>query len=376
MKFARKVMSALGAKALDDSQGIVEAYCSVFNNVDYSGETIRPGFFADTINTANNTQGKTLPKILWSHSMWDMPVGITTEAEEVLPYDGRLPAQISSLGGLRVVGKFNLETTNGRDVFSHIKFGSLDKYSIGYYVIEDKFNRETGVVELLKGDWIEWSPVNFAANDATLTVGAKSGGEKSERTEHLYIVRQPSDFEDGSYKRSVVEAEGKSYTVITGKLRATGNTEEASIRFDADAWDAQDALTLCSGKGRGTFESANNVTSKSDTQNGERLAEHGARMVAQVSAYLDRVDTVKALRVAEGKAGRVLSEANRTMLAGLLPDLKSVIDRVQTLLDATAPVDDEKAAEMVARVAEMKRFYGRTLALNAELIASECEVAS
>jgi HK97 family phage prohead protease len=368
MKFARKIMPAWGAKALEGDQGVVEAYCAVFNNVDYSGEVIRPGFFADTINAANN-QGKAFPKILWSHSMWDQPLGVTTEAEEVLPYDGRLPAAISSLGGLRVVGKFNLDTTAGHDAFSNIKFGALDKYSIGYYVIEDKFNRDTGVVELLKGDWIEWSPVNFAANDATLTVGAKNGGEKGQSSEHIFIVRQPSDFVDGTYKRVVHELSGKSYTVITGTLRASGNTEEASIRFDADAWDASDARDFCSGRGRGTFESATGT--KQESTNGERLAEHGARMVAQVSAYLDRVDTVKALRLAEGKSGRVLSEANRTMLAGLLPDLKSVIDRVQTLLDATAPSDDAAKAVEATRAAEMRRLYGRALALNAELITSD-----
>jgi HK97 family phage prohead protease len=370
MRFARKIATALGAKALEGDQGLVEAYCSVFNNVDYAGEIIRPGFFAETINAANN-QGKAFPKILWSHSMWDQPLGVTLEAEEVLPYDGRLPTSISSLGGLRVVGKFNLDTTAGHDAFSNIKMGALDQYSIGYYVIEDKFNRETGVVELLKGDWIEWSPVNFAANDATTTVSAKNG-MKGQSSEHIYIVRQPSDFKDGTYKRSVVESGGKSYTVITGTLRASGNTEEASIRFDADAWDAQDALSLCSGKGRGTFEAASGKTE--EAQNGERLAEHGARMVAQVSAYLDRVDTVKALRLAEGKAGRVLSEANRTMLAGLLPDLKSVIDRVQTLLDATEPTSDD-AGKAVARAAEMKRLYGRALAINAELLTIG-EVAS
>jgi hypothetical protein len=63
------------------------------------------------------------------------------------------------------------------------------------------------------------------------------------------------------------------------------------------------------------------------------------------------------------------------MLAGLLPDLKSVIDRVQTLLDATAPVDDDKAAEVVAAVsqgnaAEMKRLHMRMVALNTELAAT------
>lgn len=372
MRYARKIMSALGAKALDGDQGVVEAYCSVFNNVDYSGEIIRPGFFADTI-TAANTQGGALPKVLWSHNMWDMPLGITTEAEEVLPYDARLPAQINQLGGLRVVGKFNMDTTNGRDAFSHIKFGSLDKYSIGYYVIEDKYNRDTGVVELLKGDWIEWSPVNFAANDATMTVGAKNA-DGGVRTEHIYVVRQPSDFMDGTYKRDMREADGKSYVVITGKRRITGNTEEASIRFDADTWDAESARSLCVSKGRGTFEPAsagarngNGISSakQEDTEPQERLADHGARMVAQVSAYLDRVETVKALRVSEGKAGRVLSEANRTMLAGLLPDLKSVIERVQTLLDATEqPSDDGKD---LVQSNDMKRLYGRMLALNAEL---------
>jgi hypothetical protein len=60
------------------------------------------------------------------------------------------------------------------------------------------------------------------------------------------------------------------------------------------------------------------------------------------------------------------------MLAGLLPDLKSVIDRVQTLLDATAPTDDESGK---ARAAEMKRLYGRALAINAELLTIG-EVAS
>lgn len=381
MRYARKIMPAMGAKALDGQQGMVEAYCSVFNNVDYAGEVIRPGFFADTIAGAN-TQGKTLPKILWSHNMWDMPLGVTTEAEEVLPYDSRLPAPISSLGGLRVVGKFNLDTRNGADAFSHIKFGSLDKYSIGYYVIEDKFNRDTGVVELLKGDWIEWSPVNFAANDATLTVDAKGGDVRAERTEHIYTVHGPSDFVDGTYRREERQANGKSYTVVTGTLRASGNTEEASIRFDADAWSADDARTFCIGKGRGKFEPAtkqtavdtNGVAVDAGSQymdGAERLAEHGARVVAQLSAYLDRVDTVKARRIAEGKAGRELSEANRTLLAGLLPDLDSVKDRVQTLLDRTAPDDSKAATQVVGNTDEMRRLFAQLTCIETELVATE-----
>jgi len=359
--YGRKVQP-VSAKALEGSEGLVEAYCSVFNNVDYAGEVIRPGFFADTIAEAALTQGKELPPIFWSHNAYDQPIGITKEAEEVLPYDARLPASIQQLGGLRVLGQFNLETQAGREAFSNIKMGALRKYSIGYYVIEDKYNRETGVVELLKGDWLEWSPVNFAANDATLTVGAKNR-EGGERTEHIYVVRQPIEFVEGSFKRDTREYHGLTYTVVTGKLRATGNTEEANIRFDADSWDASDAQSLCDGNGHtnGTFMGAGG---KSEPDR-EKLADNGARVVAQVSAYLDRVEHVAQLRVAEGKAGRVLSEANRTILAGLLPDLKTVMDRVQKLLDDTAiSSDTEKGTEI-------RRMLGRMQVLSVELLATE-----
>lgn len=367
MRYARKILPAMGAKVLDGgSQGVVEAYCSVFNNIDYAGEIIRPGFFADTIAAAN-TGGKSLPKVLWSHNVWDQPVGVTKEAEEVLPYDARLPASIQQLGGLRVVGQFNMDTQLGRDTFSNIKMGALDQYSIGYYVLVDSYNRETGVVELLKGEWLEWSPVNFAANDATLTVDAKQ--QEVRRTEHLYIVRRPSEFVDGSYKRDVREHDAVEYTVVTGKLRATGETETASVRFDADTWDASDAQRLCTDYGRGTFEPATVGVGSSGGEGKERLADNGARVVAQMSAYLDRVEHIAELRVTEGKAGRVLSEANRTILAGLLPDLNSVTERVQKLLDDTSVSSDDggKAGGVVRDSAEIRRMLGRMHVLNIEL---------
>lgn len=373
-RYGRKAWPISGTKVLDGDQGLVEAYCSVFNNVDYAGEIVRPGFFAETIAEAG-AGIKSLPKILWSHNMWEQPLGVTLEAQEVLPYDSRLPSKIASLGGLRVVGQFNLDTQAGRDSFSNIKMGALDQYSIGYFVLVDQYDRETGIVELLKGDWKEWSPVNFAANDATLTVGAKNAlGGEIERTEHLYIVRGPSEFVAGSFKRDVREHGGLKYTVVTGKLRATGQVEEANIRFDADAWNASDAHQFASDNGRGTFEPASKVDGLSSGS--ERLADHGARVVAQVSAYLDRVEHVKSLRETEHKSGRVLSEANRTILAGLLPDLKSVTDRVQKLLDDTATqTDDGKAAIADAGSSiskdDVRRMLGRMHALNLELVSTE-----
>lgn len=374
MKYARKTLPVLDAKALDGAEGLVEAYVSVFNNVDYMGERILPGFFKDTIDEAITSQ-KDLPMILWSHDMWSMPLGVTTEAEEVLPYDSRLPAKIRTLGGLRVIGKFNMNVQAAKEAHSSIVFGSLRKYSIGYYVLIDQWNREEGIVDLIKGDWLEWSPVNFAANDETLTVDAK-GGPTDRALEHILTLRKAAEFEDNSFRRVVREAAGKSYVVVTGKLRATGSTEEATVRFDADAWSADDARTLCDEhNGRGTFNAAAKGSAVgSDTEGAERLAEHGARVAAQVSAYLSRVEEVAVKRLAEGKAGRVLSEANRTILAGLLPDLASVSDRVQKLLDDTAQSTDDAGKSISS---EARKLQAQIASLQTELYADDLmEVAS
>lgn len=371
MRYARKSLPAQNIKAIDGQNGIVEAYCSVFNNVDYSGEIIRPGFFSETIDEARTTQ-KALPAVLWSHNSWEPPVGITTEAEEVLPYDSRLPDVIKQLGGLRVVGQFDMLSEFSRSIFNKIVMGALRKYSIGYYVLTEKYNHETGVVELLKGDWLEWSPVNFAANDETVTVGAKGGIRPVESDEHIYTVRKAADFVDGSFRREIKERNGVAYTVITGKLRATGDTGEASIRLSADAWSVSDAKSFCHENGKGLFIAATK-TSDDGEDNNERLADHGARVVAQVSAYVARVEDVKGKRLAEGKAGRVLSEANRNILAALQPDLQSVIDRIQKLLDDTATSGDNADS---GKAAEMRKLHGRMLSMQAELVTTDMGVAS
>ncbi len=383
MRFARKALPVKHVKAIQGLDGTVEAYVSVFNNVDYVGERILPGFFADTIGESAKTQ-KPLPAVLWSHNVWDVPIGITTEAEEVLPYNAILPADIRQLGGLRVVGKFNMDVQLAREAFSSIVFGSLRKYSIGYYVLVDQYDRETGIVDLIKGDWVEWSPVNFAANDMTETVGAKGGPPELEVREHVMVLRKEAEFEDGSFRRMVREAaDGKSYVVVTGKLRATGNTEEATIRFDTDAWSVGGARSVCADhNAKGTFKAGTNSSAvDGDEESGvERLADHGARVVAQVSAYVSRVEDVKSKRLAESKAGRVLSEANRTILAGLLPDLTSVIDRVQKLLDDTATSSDggsgggksSSSSDVVLdeeRKKDARKLQARMMAMQHELYA-------
>jgi len=135
-----------------------------------------------------------MPKGVWMHD-WKTPVAKTLVAEELLAGDSRLPSELTSLGGAYVKAQFNLETQRGREAFSDIKFGLVDEYSIGYKVLEDRWETKSGgkaVRHLLKGRWFEWSPVLVGMNDRTATVAVKADGEP----EPLKLSDEVISFED------------------------------------------------------------------------------------------------------------------------------------------------------------------------------------
>jgi HK97 family phage prohead protease len=159
-------------KVMDDQQGIVEAIVSVFGNRDYAGDRVLPGFFQDSL-------AKKLPKIVFSHD-WNRPIGKTLEAKELLPGDPMLPKNLADMGGLWVRGQLNLDVQDGKDVLSHLKFGSLDEFSFGYDVEQEQYNAKDKVNDLIKGTIYEWSPVLVGCNPATALLGVKSvTGSKS-----------------------------------------------------------------------------------------------------------------------------------------------------------------------------------------------------
>lgn len=160
----RKSFPIRSLKVLDSAQGVIEAVVSVFGVVDYAGERVLPGFFAESIRAK-------LPKGVWGHD-WLSPVAKTLVAEEWLPGDSRLPQEIRQFGGLYVKGQFNLDTQRGHDAFSDLQFGAIDEFSIGYEVTEDR-TAKGGVRELVKGTLFEWSPVLVGANPATSLISTK-----------------------------------------------------------------------------------------------------------------------------------------------------------------------------------------------------------
>jgi HK97 family phage prohead protease len=151
-------------KVLDEEQGVFSAYISVFDVLDHAKERVRPGFFAESI-------AKKAPKVVLYHD-WNRPIGKTLVAEEHLKGDPRLPAELKGFGGLYTEVQLNLDTQDGREAFSHLKFGSLDEFSFGYDV-EERERFKDGTSDLIKGTIYELSPVLIGCNPATRLVGTK-----------------------------------------------------------------------------------------------------------------------------------------------------------------------------------------------------------
>lgn len=165
MPIERKSYSVAEMKVADDQPGIIEAIVSVFSNVDHGNEKVMPGFFSKSIE-------KKLPKGVWAHD-WKQPIAKTLEARELLPGDPQLPDSLKTLGGAYIKGQFNLDTQRGREAYSDIKFGIVDEFSIGYSVLKDQKDKESGARELIEGDWKEWSPVLVGMNDQTRLISIK-----------------------------------------------------------------------------------------------------------------------------------------------------------------------------------------------------------
>lgn len=154
-------------KASETEAGVVEAYVSVFGNVDSYGDRVMFGAFTKSLEAK-------APKMVWQHDL-TRPVGKTLEAREVPAGDTSLPDELKEYGALWVKGAFNLNTTDGKDAYEHIKFGSVDEYSFGYEEIASTPN-EDGTKSLTELRIVEWSPVTLGANPLTLTASVKSLG--------------------------------------------------------------------------------------------------------------------------------------------------------------------------------------------------------
>jgi len=145
----------------DDQKGIIEAYVSIFDNVDLVGDIIKRGAFAESL-------AKKLPKGVWAHN-WDKPIAKTLEARE----DEK---------GLYIRGQFIEGVQKADEAYKLIKEGVIDEFSIGFRILEYEWDADNADVRIIKKARLyEWSPVLAGANPDTELISIKDDKPKEEK---------------------------------------------------------------------------------------------------------------------------------------------------------------------------------------------------
>lgn len=169
MDLEYKEAAVSGVKVLSNDEGIVEAYVACTGNRDDVGDIIEPGAFTESLKQRT-------PKGVWGHD-WNQPIAKTLEAREERPGSVSLPTELKSAGtgGLYVKMQFNLDTSQGRDAYSNVKFfGDDAQWSIGYRTEESTFDTKVKARRIQQMGVYEYSPVLFGANSLPHTVSVKS----------------------------------------------------------------------------------------------------------------------------------------------------------------------------------------------------------
>lgn len=158
-------------KDFDDALGIVKGYLATFDNIDETGDRIRPGAFKRTLQSKyqyKQAHNKTyLMPLLWQHDI-GTPVGGYTEAKE-------------DKIGLYVEFQIDMDIQRGKEAYSGLKKGYIFQQSIGYDTIQSEYVKEPDgkmVRDLLEIRLWEGSIVTFPANELAVVTSVKASEGK------------------------------------------------------------------------------------------------------------------------------------------------------------------------------------------------------
>lgn len=237
MEILRKSLG-YSLKAANESDGILEAIVNTLTLVDRTDERTMPGIFNESIS-------KKLPRGVWHHR-WDQPIAKTLEASEIPAGDSRLPEESRAYGGLYIKAQFFPDIEDSWQAFLKIKAGLIDEFSIGYRMIETSYNQEEEVLNLIKGEWYEWSPVLVGANQATSVLSIKSsdGLTLQEETDAVLDAAENLTKRLESHAEKRIESKGRLSQASIDRLdsvqkrleaiREVGNKSSLRAEFDRE----------------------------------------------------------------------------------------------------------------------------------------------
>lgn len=217
IKMMIKSLPVTSVKVVDEQQGIIEAYVSIFGNVDSYGDIVVKGAFADSLAK----YFPRYPKGVWAHD-WTQPIAKTLEAKE----DER---------GLYIKAQLLLDIQKAKEAYVLIKEGVVTDFSFGYEVEDFQMDFEQGIRYLKKLTIYEWSPVLVGANSSATLVGVKNDGQIIEEQE----TGQPKadeKIEDKAGRvlseenRTLIKTAMDEITDVTGRLDDLFKMFEALFR--------------------------------------------------------------------------------------------------------------------------------------------------
>jgi HK97 family phage prohead protease len=217
------------------------------------------------------------PVFLWAHQYDTPPVG---KATKVWVDDNRLKFHIQ----FAERDEYEFADT----IYKLYKGGYLRATSVGFMPIESEpmeikdedtaFHTPT---RYLKQDLLELSGCPVPANPNALAEAKTKGlisedllteianaeiedlTEKPYPNEHSCRLRSPDAFQEGTFRRTKREHEGKEYSVILGRLKGEDTMTEQAYRYDKKAWTAKEAGAHCKSHD-GSFEAASEESISQD----------------------------------------------------------------------------------------------------------------
>lgn len=236
IKYRRTAVAAF--KVIDETQGIGEFIVNTFEVIDYANERTKFGCCKASLQ-------RKLPKGVWAHD-WARPIAKTLKAQELPAGDKSLPEECRPYGAIKVKAQFNLQVQDGRDAFEHLKFGSIDEFSIGYYEMEVSYDRQ-GVKNLDVIELVEWSPVLMGCNPITgvLDLKNREAAPANEIEEDTTVASNTDTAQAAPTANKTAPAFSvKNWSDIRTKAKYLGTYAESNA-----AWDVVYSLwySLCYG---------------------------------------------------------------------------------------------------------------------------------
>ena len=165
----------LNVKELHDENGERSfiGYGSTFANVDHVGDIVKAGAFEKSLDLHKSSG--TMPAMLIHHDL-NRPIGVWK-------------SMVEDSHGLLVEGKLTKGVRDADEAYALLKDGALHSMSIGYRVINEEYDRKTGINTLNEISLHELSLVTLPANAAAVVSSVKNADGSPDIREIERVLR-------------------------------------------------------------------------------------------------------------------------------------------------------------------------------------------